>query len=442
MPKDEVTKINPRLLQGFRDFLPEKKMQRDWLIAIVQEVYESFGFLPLETPTLEYADILTGKYGEEGNRLMYRFEDNGGRKVAMRFDLTVPFSRVIAQYPDLPKPFKRYQVAPVWRGESTQKGRYREFYQFDADIAGSSSMLADAEIVCLIYTVMTKLGIRNFAIQISNRKVLNGLVEYAGISAEKTNSVFTAIDKLQKIGPEGVRDELLAAEITTASAEKVMDFLKIGGTNEIVLSKLKKLFTKSTIGLDGVAELEEVVSYLDNMGVEKASVKIDPSVARGLDYYTGTVFETTLLDLPKFGSVFSGGRFDAMIGMFTGKDVPAVGASVGVDRLFSAMEELKLLPETKSMGQVLVTVFPENIDKSLTLAGILREADINTEVYLGENANFKSQLRYANKQKIPIVVITFPDQTEKDIYIIKEMENGEQHEVPLEDVAKVIQELL
>lgn len=443
---ENSTTINPRLLQGFRDFLPTKKMQRDWLIEIVRGVYESFGFQPLETPTLEYADILTGKYGEEANMLMYRFRDQGDREVAMRYDLTVPLARVVAQYQDLVKPFKRYQVAPVWRADSPQAGRYREFYQFDADIAGSSSMLADAEIICLIYTVMTKLGVANFAVRISNRKVLNGLIEYAEIPTELTNKVFTAIDKIGKIGTDGVRAELLGSDeeplLSKEAAEKVMAFVSLEGSNLQIITKLKEMFRDIPVGLEGANELDEVASYLDDLGIKSGYVKIDTSIARGLNYYTGTVFETTLGDLPNFGSVFSGGRFDTLIGMFTGKDIPAVGASVGVDRLFSAMEQLELLPETKHVSSVLVTVFPENPAASLAVARKLREADINTEVYLGEDGKFKSQLRYANKQGIPVVVITFPDQVEKDNYIVKLMADGSQQEASLTELVSTIQKLL
>lgn len=460
----DITKINPRLLQGFRDFLPQKKMQRDWLIEKVRKVYESFGFQPLETPVLEYADILTGKYGEEANTMMYQFEDHGQRKVAMRYDLTVPFSRVIAQYPDLTKPFKRYQVAPVWRADSPQAGRYREFYQFDADVAGSSSMLADAEIVCLICTVMRELGIANFMARINNRKVLNGLLEYADVDPENTTRVFQAVDKIEKIGPDEVKKELLSEKTTIKiigkdeygniteevplpsinqkSVEKILKFLAVKGSNEEVLKKLNTLFTNIPIGQEGVRELEEVLSYLDAMGIDKSKVKIDLSIARGLDYYTGTVFETTLLDLPGFGSVFSGGRFDELIGVFTGQNVPAVGASVGVDRLFSAMEQLELLPETSNTSQVLVTIFQENTADSLKAARKLRDNGFSVEVYLGEKPGLKPQLRYANKRAIPITVITYPDQTEKDIYIVKKMADGSQIESDLAGLTETVEKSL
>lgn len=439
------SKIDPRLIRGFRDFLPAQAIQRRGIIDKVRQIYESFGFQPLETPVLEYADILTGKYGEESDTLLYRFRDKGNRDVAMRYDLTVPFSRVIAMYPQLPKPFKRYQVAPVWRAEKTQKGRYREFYQFDADIAGSESMLADAEIVCLIFTIMNQLGIKNFVIDINNRKVLNGVVSYAGLAQTESKRVFQAIDKLAKIGPEGVKAELLKTGLTTEVANKIMAFTAISGNNRELLINLGLMFANVAAGSEGIQELSQVLDCLAAMGVDETRVRIKTSIARGLDYYTGTVFETTLLDKPEFGSVFSGGRYDELIGLFTGKNMPAVGASVGVDRLFAAMEELELLSEAASVSQVLVTVFPENPGVSLKAARMLRDAGINAEVYLGDaerKNELRKQLRYANQQNIPIVVIIFPEKADQGMTIIRKMSDGTQIEVPLDKLATETQNIL
>lgn len=441
---NENNKIEPRLLQGFRDFLPARKMQRDWLIDIVKEVYESFGFQPLETPVLEYADVLLGKYGAEANQLMYRFKDQGDRDVALRYDLTVPFSRVIAQYPELPKPFKRYQVAPVWRGDSPQAGRYREFYQFDADVAGSSSMVTDAEIVCLIYTVMTKLGIKNFVVRLNNRKILNALTQYANIDNDNIGDVLTIIDKLEKIGPENVFCELTKKDglnLPKENAEKISSFLKIKGSNDEILTQLKKLLGSIEVGTQGINELEEVLFFMETMEVDRVKMIIDTSIARGLTYYTGTVFETQLTDLMEFGSVFSGGRYDTLIGYFTGQDIPAVGASVGVDRLFTAMEKLNLLPESKSTSQVLVTVFPENTQDSLRAAKTIRASGIKAEVYLGDKTKLDAQLKYANKLGIPYVVITFPDKVEKDMYIVRKMSDGSQNEISLTNLASELKNL-
>jgi histidyl-tRNA synthetase len=420
MTDKKIEKMSPRLLQGFRDFLPEKKVRRDWLIKTVSLAYESFGFQPLETPVLEFADILTGKYGEEANLMMYRFKDQGDRDVAMRYDLTIPFARVIAQYPELTKPFKRYQVAPVWRSDSPQAGRYREFYQMDVDTAGSNSSLADTEIVQLIYTAMTKLGMENFNIRLNNRKILNGLLEVAEIDQTKANKVFQLIDKTEKISPEDFEKSLLDV-ISQNQTQKVLDFMSLKGENSEILTKLKTMFDKSKTGLEGVAELEKVLTYLKSVQIDSAKIKIDLSIARGLDYYTGLVFETIVLDAPKMGSVFSGGRYDELIGLFTGTDIPAVGVSCGVDRLFAVMEKLEKLPKQTQNAEILVTVFPENPEISLKVAEALRTAGIKTELYLGEKESLSPQLAYANKLSIPVVVITFPDQTAKDNYTVKKM---------------------
>lgn len=441
---NKTTTINPRLLSGFRDFLPEKKKQRDQIIEKVREVYESFGFQPLETPVLEYTDILTGKYGDEATRLMYRFKDNGDRDVAMRYDLTVPFARVIAQYPELPKPFKRYQVAPVWRADSPQAGRYREFYQMDADIAGSGSTLADAEIVNLIYATMINLGILKFNIRLNNRKILNGLIEYAGIKTSNTNKVFQIIDKIEKIEASEFK-KILEEIVGQESAEKVMEFTSFKGENSEIIANLKKIFANFPVGLEGTIELEETIKYLEINQIDMGKVKIDLSIARGLDYYTGLVFETILLDAPEFGSVFSGGRYDKMIGTFTGIDMPAIGTSVGVDRLFAALEKLELLPVVKSETQVLVTVLPENPEESLKVAQVLRDNNIKTEMYLGEKPSPGPQLAYADKLGIPIAIICFPDKVKEDIYIVKKlgenMGEAEQVESSFEKLVETIKNI-
>lgn len=442
---DNITKINPRLLQGFRDFLPVKKAQRDLMIEKIKEVYESFGFQPLETPVLEYTDILTGKYGEEGSRLMYSFKDNGERDVAMRYDLTVPFARVIAQYPDLAKPFKRYQVAPVWRADSPQAGRYREFYQMDVDIAGAGSTLADSEIVNLMSATMENLGITKFNIRLNNRKILNGLTQYANISQENKNKVFQLIDKIEKISSEDF-EKSLNDILDENQTQKVLDFIKIKGENTEILAQLRTIFSGNKIGLEGVKELEEVLDYLKSTKIDLTRIKIDLSIARGLDYYTGIVYETILLDAPEFGSVLSGGRYDELIGLFTGTDMPAVGVSLGVDRLFAAMEKLEILPTITDATQVLVTVLPENPADSLRVAEILREAKINVEIYLGDKLVPGPQLAYADKLSIPVVVICFPDKVKEGIYIVKKLgENlGEatQIETSFEKLVETVRKLL
>ena len=442
---DQITKIDPRLLAGFRDFLPEKKRQRDLLIEKIKEVYESFGFQPLETPVLEYADILNGKYGDEATRLMYKFKDQGDRDVALRYDLTVPFARVIAQYPELPKPFKRYQVAPVWRADSPQSGRYREFYQFDVDIAGSTSTLADSEMVNLISTTMENLGISKFNIRLNNRKILNGLLFYANIDQSLANKVFQLIDKIEKISADDFEKSLLDI-LDQNQTQKILDFVKIKGENKEIIAKLENIFAQNPVGLEGVKELDEVIKYLESTNLDLERIKIDLSIARGLNYYTGIVYETILLDGPEFGSVCSGGRYDELISLFTGQQVPAVGVSVGVDRLFAAMEKLELLPKTINGAQVLVTTFPENPEESLKVADALRKANIKTEIFLGDKQNLGTELSYADKLSIPVSVITFADKIKEDIYIVKKLGEsfGEtiQEETNFDNLINVVKKFL
>jgi histidyl-tRNA synthetase len=388
---------------------------------------------------------MLGKYGDEGSRLMYKFKDQGDRDVALRYDLTVPFARVIAQYPELPKPFKRYQVAPVWRADSPQSGRYREFYQFDVDIAGSASTLADSEIVNLISATMENLGISKFNIRLNNRKILNGLIEYAEIDENSAAKVFQLIDKIEKISAEDFKKSLLDI-IDQNQTQKVLEFIKIKGENPEIIAQLKTIFVKIPIGLEGINELEETLKYLEFSGIDLDRIKIDLSIARGLDYYTGIVYETILLDAPEFGSVCSGGRYDELIGLFTGLDVPAVGVSVGVDRLFTAMEKLELLPKVTSKTQVLVTAFPENLDDSLKVATALRKKNIKTEIFLGDKQNLGSELSYADKLQIPVCIITFPDKTKENIYIVKKLgENfgeAEQEETSFENLVSTTQKYL
>ena len=319
--------MEAKLLSGFRDHLPQRMNLRQRILKQVKEVYESFGFVPLETPALEYSSVLLGKYGDEWTKQLYRFKDNGGRDVALRYDLTVPLSRVVSMYNDLPRPFKRYQIGPVWRAEKAQKGRFREFYQCDVDIVGSDSYLADAECVQIAYELITKVfGSSDFKIRINNRKILNGLSEFAGYDKKKNIAVFRAIDKLVKIGEEGVRKELKEAELSEDSVNKIFDFMgNIDGTNQEIISNLKRIFFEVPTAFEGAENLEKVFQTLDLLGVPEKNLVIDLTIARGLDYYTGIVYETFLDERPNLGSMMSGGRFDELIGQLSGKDVPAVG---------------------------------------------------------------------------------------------------------------------
>jgi len=438
--------IQPRLLKGFRDYLPEQMIARKRMMDAVAEVFERYGFSPIQTPALEYSEILLGKCGADAERLFYRFRDQGDRDVCLRYDLTVPLARVAAQYGNLPMPFKRYQIAPVWRAEKPGKGRYREFFQCDVDIVGSGSLLADAECVAVDNDVLSALGIASFVIRINNRKILTGLLEETVLERygpEIAPSVLRTMDKLPAMGEATVR-ELLAADSRLAPdvVDRLFEFLGIQGTNEEMLAAAEPLIGSSRPGAEGLAELRQVLGYAADLCVPPERVRVDFSIARGLDYYTGTVFETFLLDLPGFGSVMSGGRYDGLISTFLGRDVPAVGISVGVDRLFSGMTELGLVRTAKTPTRVLVAPMgAEQLPQALAATSQLRGAGLPTEVYL-EDAKLKKQLKYANQRGIEVVVILGPDEIAAGQAAVKLMRKGEQVRVPLSELAQRVTSLL
>ena len=411
--------ITPQTLKGFRDFLPKEARKRQYVISKLRSVFESFGFEPLETPTLEYDEILTGKYGEEGDQLMYRFEDNGKRKVAMRYDQTVPLARVVAQYQnELPAIFKRYQIQPVWRADNTQKGRYREFVQCDIDTVGINSTAADAEILATAAKAIESLGFKNFTILINDRSVFSKLVESGSASQEEMDYAVVAIDKLKKIGEDGVIKELINRGISEERAKELL----------ILIQKQEKTDT-----------LEDISRYLENTSTLKERIKFDPTLARGLSYYTGAIFETEVEGYP-VGSICSGGRYDNLIGMFAGKQIPAVGISFGFDRMIDAMETLNLFPAdlANSVTQVLVTIFSEDLkQKALGAVTKLREQNINAELYLGEIKEknpLEKQLKYADQKAIPYVAIIGPEEAEKNIVTLKNLQTREQIQKPLEEI--------
>jgi histidyl-tRNA synthetase len=381
--------IKPQTLKGFRDFLPVEARKRQFVIDTLKKVFESYGFEPLETPALEYEEVLMGKYGEEGDKLMYRFEDNGRRKVALRYDQTVPLARVVAQYQnELPMPFKRYQIQNVWRADNTQKGRFREFLQCDADIVGSSSPLCDSEIIMVTAKSLEKLGFKNFKIRVGDRKLFEGFPPEAII----------IIDKLKKMGEEKVKAQL-----------------KEKGLDEKILEKIKT--SKPTAGIESLLEISDKICF-------------DPTLARGLNYYTGIIFEIEVEGYSA-GSVCGGGRYDNLIGIFAGKQIPAVGFAFGFDRLLEAMEELKLFPTGLTTTKVLITVFNEELkNKSLEIAQMLREKDINTEIYL-EDGKMEKQLKYADRKQIPYVVIIGPDEAKNDTVTVKNLNAREQKNLPI-----------
>lgn len=396
-------RINASTPKGFRDFLPAEARKRQYLLNKIKEVFERYGFEPLETPALEFTDVLKGKYGED-EKLIYEFETKGGDRVALRYDQTVPLARVIAQY-DFAKPFKRYQIQPVWRGENTQKGRYREFLQCDADIIGSSSSISDAEILALVLDIYESLGL-DIQIKINDRTNFDGI----------DKKYISSIDKLEKIGEEGVVSEMVKKGLAKDEAEKILKDLK------------NKFLTKP---------LQDILADLKTMGKDVGKVNYSPTLARGLDYYTGMIFETVAES--SSGSICSGGRWDEMIGNFTNESLPAVGFGLGFDRTLEVLEEKKLIPQDINKRSVLVTVFSSELsNRSLELVSILRKDGIPAEIYLGDNYKMNKQLKYADQKGIGYVAIIGPKEAEKDAATIKNLTTGDQTLVSLENVSSQI----
>lgn len=418
----------PQVLRGMRDFLPDRMILRQHVTGVFRSVFERFGFEPLDTPAIEYAETLEGKYGEEADKLIYKFEDRGGRQVGLRYDLTVPLARVVAQYPDLPKPFKRYQIAPVWRAERPQKGRYREFWQCDVDTVGTTSMLADAEIVAVLYTALRELGFGQFVTRINNRKLLKGVSAWAGVPDGEEANVLRSVDKLDKIGEAGVRAELGEKGFAADVVDHLFSLLAPAGDDD-VLARLRAQLAGQPDAEEGIAELELVRTYLDALGVPAAFYRMDLSMVRGLDYYTGPIFET-VVEEPRIGSITGGGRYDHLVGIFSGRDIPAVGSTLGLERIVDVMEALALFPEAKTLTQVLVTIFDaESAPESLRLASEVRAAGIRAEVSLAEKGGFKKQLTYANIKGIPLVALLGPDEIAAGQVTIRNMADGSQASV-------------
>jgi histidyl-tRNA synthetase len=401
-----VSLIQPRTLKGFRDYLPEAMMPREWIIDAARQVYRSYGFRPIDTPALEYLDILTGKGSDETDKQLYRFQDHGGRDVGLRFDLTVPLARFVAQHSQtLGLPFKRYHIATVWRGENTQAGRYREFMQCDFDTIGVTDLTADIEMVLVINDLFVALGINKFTIRVNHRAVLSGLLEKLDL-ADCSAAVLRAIDKLGKIGAEGVVAELeRTAHTSDQQNSRLLALANIAGDNDAILQTLAELVAGNATGEHGVAELRELGAAASAAGVPAGRLKFDPSIARGLDYYTGIVVETQLDELPTIGSVASGGRYDNLAGLYTKEQLPGVGASLGLDRLLSALETLGRLPGAKTPAPVIICMFDAaRRNDYLKLAAQLRAAGIGVEVY-PEAKKLGKQLQYADKQGFRAAII-------------------------------------
>ncbi|MGQ9591008.1 MAG: histidine--tRNA ligase [Planctomycetota bacterium] len=427
-----MSSAEPRVLKGFRDYLPAKMVPRQKMLRAIERTFERFGFLPLMTPALEHLDILTGKYGDEGESLMYRFRDQGGRDVALRYDLTVPLARVVAQYPELGLPFRRYQIAPVWRAEKPARGRFREFVQCDGDIVGSSDMAADAEVVCLAAELLSDLGVREFVIRLNNRNVLSGLAAKLGVTdAGKEATILRTIDKLPKIGEDETKRLLEESGLEARQAARALEFVGLRGETAEVLAGLRRFFDGDERGLRGTAELEEVFSIVRAAGLGERA-ELDLSIARGLNYYTGTIYEAFLGGLPGFGAVIGGGRYDSLIGIFRGEEIPGVGVSLGVDRLLEGLEELGLVEQVSSVAPVLVSVFgPEGAPYSARVAAKLRAAGIACALYPAYHKLGK-QFRYAERSRFRWAVVAGPDEEARAEVSVKDLSTGRQESVGLD----------
>ena len=435
--------IQPRTLKGFRDQLPVAMTAREQMIETARKVYRSFGFTPIDTPALEYSEILFGKGSDETDKQMYRFRDNGGRDVAMRFDLTVPLARFIAQHAGkLGTPFKRYHVGPVWRGENTQRGRYREFVQFDFDTIGTESPIADIETLLVVHDLFAALDISEFKIHFNNRELLNGLLEKLGLASQAA-AVLRALDKLPKVGADKVRSELEEASgATVAQADEILALAALEGGNDEVMAALPAIVGDSDTAVSGIEAIRTVLEGVRASGVPESRVVLDVSIARGLGYYTGTVFETFLTDLPGIGSVCSGGRYDDLASLYTKQRLPGIGGSLGVDRLLAAMEELGQIDERAASADVFVPLFSkEHTGGYLGLAEELRRSGLSVELY-PESRKLGAQMKYADRRGHRLAIIIGGDEWDAGTAQIKHLDTGESIEVAQRDLAAQCARLL
>ena len=434
-----MKKVEPRTLPGFMELLPTDQIMFNEIKEKIQKSYEKFGFLPLDTPVIESSEVLLAKAGGETEKQVYRFT-KGESDLSLRFDLTVPLAKYVSEYyNELSFPFRRYQIGKVYRGEKAQAGRFREFYQCDIDIIGDEtlSIINDAEIPSIIYETFKTLGFNKFTICINNRKILNGLFEELNLQ-EKSTDVLRIIDKIEKIGEEKVKEELRKIEIIDSSIETIINFIKIQGNKQEKIEKLEKLQIKSETFKLGVEELKTVLNGIKTFGVPEENYEVDLSIARGLDYYTGTVYETFIDGYKNLGSVCSGGRYENLADYYTERKLPGVGVSIGLSRFFYQLNKAGLLSNEKNtIAKVLVVSMDEDISKAIEVATILRTNNINTQIYT-ENKKIKAKFKYADKLKIPYVIILGEDEIKTNTVTLKNMETGEQQTIKIEDAINII----
>ena len=434
-----MNKVEARTLPGFMELLPEEQILFNQMKEKIAKSYEKFGFLPIDTPVIEMSEVLLAKAGGETEKQIYRF-NKGENDLALRFDLTVPLAKYVTQYyNNLAFPFRRYQIGKVYRGERPQKGRFREFYQCDIDIIGDGelSIINDAELPAVIYNTIRELGFSDFTICMNNRKILNGLFKELN-QEENSVEIMRIIDKLEKIGKENVIECLRDINVPEQEINKIMEFIQIDGTTDEKLEKLEKLNISNELFEKGLEELRQVVKYVRGFGVPNTNFKVDLTIARGLDYYTGTVYETFLNDYREIGSVCSGGRYENLAEYYTDRKLPGVGVSIGLTRLFYKLNELKAInAKQTSIAKVLVISMVDDMSKSLEIATKLRENGINAEVYL-EDKKIKAKFKYADRLKIPYVIVVGEDEIANNVVTLKNMELGKQETLPLQKAIEII----
>ncbi len=431
----------PSILKGFRDYLPEQMILRQAIIGRFRDVFELHGFDPLDTPAIEYLEVLTGKAGEN-EKLMYAFEDHGGRSVGLRYDLTVPLARVVAMHQsEIVFPFKRYHVAPVWRADRPQRGRFREFWQCDADIAGVASMAADAEIISVLVDALATIGLDHSTVHISHRRLLERIAVAAGVPETQAATVYRSVDKLDKIGAEGVKGEMIEGGIDAGSADAILESISIRGDNADILAELSRLLQRDAGTEGALAEMAELFQLLPQIGVPAGKAVLDLTLARGLDYYTGPVFEAKVTE-PKVGSVAGGGRYEGLIGTFGSRPVSATGVSLGLERIIEVVRDHGTMPIPTAVAQVFVPVVDRHLEAAADLTRRLRSAGIKTDLSLLEGKSLGEQLKYAGRRGIGLAAILGPNETERGVVAVKNLSTGEQIEIGHTNTIDHIQQLI
>ncbi|MBZ0299378.1 MAG: histidine--tRNA ligase [Anaerolineae bacterium] len=438
-------KIQPRLPKGMRDYLPQDMLKREYVFGVVRDVFHLYGFEPLQTPVMELSEILMGKYGEDAEKLIYHAQHPGGKEeLALRYDLTVPLARVVGQYQnDITLPFKRYQLAPVWRAERPQRGRYREFVQCDVDIVGIADMSADAEVIGVVVSVLKKLGFPQFTVKINNRKLLTAIGQYSGVPDAQLGDLYRSVDKFDKIGADGVRKELVERGIGGEAVARMMDLIVAHEPGLGNLDVLDQAMGSIPAAQEGIRELRELAAALGDMYISQEDYDIDFTMVRGLGYYTGPIFETTIEE-PNLGSVSGGGRYDDLVGMFRKESLPTTGVSLGIERIIDLMDYLSLYPDTihGTVVQVMVTLFDTSTRaESSKLAAELRGQGICTELQL-EERKLGRQFQAADRRGIPLVAVLGPEEITQGVVKLKRLSDGEESTVPRSEAAAKVRELL